>query len=208
MNSLVQVLKALDALWNRATEAFERIREAYPDLVRCKRGCDDCCHGVFDLSPVEVLGVGVGFAHLPRADRRELLRRAGAVARAFDELVGRAGRLEPERALELVSQARIRCALLETDGCALYQWRPVTCRLYGVPVAIAGASRVCHLSGFVRGENYPAVDLAKFQNELEELSILACRLMPALGPVRLDMGRALRWAADHRLALARLGRRG
>jgi hypothetical protein len=48
--------------------------------------------------------------------------------------------------------------------------RPITCRLYGAPLNIGGKLRVCGKSGFEPGGRYPAVDIAKLQDRLFDLS--------------------------------------
>ena len=41
--------------------------------------------------------------------------------------------------MEEAARIKCRCPLLgDDDRCLLYQARPITCRLYGVPTAIAG----------------------------------------------------------------------
>ena len=64
------------------------------------------------------------------------------------------------------------------DRCVLYEQRPVTCRLYGVPTAIHGKAHVCGKCGFARGGAYPTVALDRIQDKLAELSR---RLAAAVG---------------------------
>ena len=47
---------------------------------------------------------------------------------------------------------------------------PITCRLYGVPTAIAGQGHVCGFAAFEKGKSYPTVYLDKIQSRLEDLS--------------------------------------
>ena len=70
------------------------------------------------------------------------------------------------------AKARIRCPLLDSnDQCVLYDYRPITCRLYGIPTAIGGKGHVCGQSNFAAGASYPTVHLDKIQERLDRLSV-------------------------------------
>ena len=77
----------------------------------------------------------------------------------------------PEEILERIAAETVRCALLnDKDLCDLYESRPITCRLYGVPTAIGGKGHTCGLSGFSQGETYPTANLDRIQSALMALS--------------------------------------
>jgi Fe-S-cluster containining protein len=70
-----------------------------------------------------------------------------------------------------LARERVRCPLLNTqDLCDLYEYRPLTCRFYGIPTAIAGGGHTCGLSDFKEGETYPTVNLDTVHARLQELS--------------------------------------
>ncbi len=157
---------------------FARVREAQPGCVTCKEGCSDCCHALFDLSLVEAMylnrAIEAAFAHGP--ERSDILTRASESDRRLTRLKRELFRAEkdgesPEAIMAQAAQARLRCPLLDQeDRCLLYAARPITCRLYGVPTAIAGQGHVCGFSAFEKGKAYPTVHLDKIQARLEELS--------------------------------------
>ena len=73
---------------------------------------------------------------------------------------------------EEAARLRMRCPLLdENDTCVLYNYRPITCRLYGIPSVIGGKTHVCGKSNFTQGQDYPTVQLEKIQQRLDELSL-------------------------------------
>ncbi len=185
------VLEALDRLRRRCDQAFARVAARHPREVACRLGCDDCCHALFDLAPVEALALCRAFAALPRRRRREARRRAEKAARLYDQVLAQAQAASGARRLEVLSRARVPCPLLAEGRCLLYAERPVTCRLYGVPVEVEGRARTCHRARFRPGVSYPTVKLAQVQAELEELSRQACRLVPELPRLRLDVARAI-----------------
>jgi Fe-S-cluster containining protein len=174
---LTTYFQAYEALVQKADAAFERVKEAFPDCVRCHRECADCCYALFDLSLVEAMYINRRFfeffqggerdALLEKANRadRQLVRIKRDAAKALE-----AGREEAE-VLEELARNRVRCPLLNDDNlCALYAYRPITCRLYGIPTAIAGRGYTCGLSGFEPGKPYPTVQLDQIQSKLQEIS--------------------------------------
>jgi Fe-S-cluster containining protein len=200
-HTLSQLLGELENLRARADESFRQVAQAHPQAVACVAGCDDCCHALFDLSLLEALSLALAFQELPRQERREILRRGEKAVQIFDKAAALALAAQGEERLRVLSLARVPCPLLSGGRCLLYRDRPLTCRLYGVPVAIDGASRTCHRSRFLPGQTYPTVDLALVQMELERLSRAAARLLPSLGPARRDVARALELANTHGPAL-------
>jgi Fe-S-cluster containining protein len=60
--------------------------------------------------------------------------------------------------------------LNDAQMCEIYEFRPLTCKLYGIPTAIGGQGHTCGLSAFVKGEKYPTANLDKIQNRLLQLS--------------------------------------
>ena len=70
-----------------------------------------------------------------------------------------------------MGREKIRCPLLtEREMCALYEHRPLTCRIYGIPILIQGMSHTCGKSGFTEGEKYPVVNMDKLFEQLRRLS--------------------------------------
>ncbi len=181
----------LERLRAQADVSFARVAREYPQAVACRPGCDDCCHALFDLSPVESLALAAAFRRLPRQVRRRVGRRCRQAARDYDQVLAKALALEGEERLELLSRARVACPLLLDGRCALYPQRPITCRLYGIPVAIAGQGRTCGRARFQPGKSYPTADLDQVQARLEQLSQALSRLVPGLGLRRRDLARSL-----------------
>lgn len=169
--------KKYETLVATADEAFERVKKAHADCVKCEEQCSDCCHALFDLTLIETLYLNYQFkkkfegskraALLEKANRAD--RRAYQIKRkAYKKLQD--GKNEGEILAEL-SLERIRCPLLnEKDLCDLYDNRPLTCRFYGIPTAIGGAGHTCGKSGFKQGEKYPTVNLDSVHSQLQQIS--------------------------------------
>ena len=165
------------AIVDQVDAVFQRVQAEHEDCVRCRVGCSDCCHAIFDLSLVEALYIKAQFDKVFKdSDRAQVIERANEADRAVYRLKKRAfkdhedGKPENEILEEMAAQ-RIRCPLLDTDDrCALYADRPLTCRLYGIPTVIGGQAHTCGLSGFEPGKAYPTVKLDAIQQKLYDLS--------------------------------------
>ena len=166
---------AYRVLVREADLAFERVKEQYGDLVRCKQGCNDCCFAVFEMHPVEAVLIARSFATLlKRKERREIIRRAEKARdrlRAMEEKFAReSGTPESQERMLAISRERLECPLHFKGGCVLYGHRPITCRVYGVPTAIRGKGATCGRSGFEPGARYPTVNLDIVDRRLQEIS--------------------------------------
>ena len=169
--------KQYEALSQAADQVFEKVKADYPQCVKCDRECADCCHALFDLTLIEALYLNDRFNRRFSAEEREVfLEKANRADRkihklkrdAFREL--KAGKDENEILAELATE-KVRCPLLNDKNlCDLYDHRPITCRLYGIPTSIGGLGRTCALSGFEGGKPYPTVDIDKIHGRLQAIS--------------------------------------
>lgn len=164
------IVKEVDAV-------FENVRAAHPEAVACTLGCSDCCHALFDLPLIEAMYVNKCFnERFQGMARSAILDRASEADRQSYKLKRQIFKASEEgvpssQLLEQVARMRVRCPLLnEHDQCDLYDVRPVTCRLYGVPTAFGGTAHTCGLSGFEEGKSYPTVNVDKLQDRLMLLS--------------------------------------
>lgn len=165
------------AIVDQVDAVFKKVQEEYQECVRCQVGCSDCCHALFDLTLIEALYIKAQFDKVFKDSPRALiLERANEVDRAVYRLKRQAfkdhenGKPEKEILEEMAAQ-RIRCPLLNADEkCDLYDHRPLTCRLYGIPTVIGDKAHTCGLSGFEKGQSYPTVRLDAIQHKLYDLS--------------------------------------
>ena len=166
-----------EALVEKAEAAFDRVKAAHAECVKCEEKCADCCFALFDLTLIEALYIHHKFNEKYQgSEKAELLEKSNRADRqiykikrkAYNEL--QAGKNEGE-ILAAMALERVRCPLLnEKELCALYEYRPITCRFYGVPTAIGGAGHTCGKSGFKQGEKYPTVNLDAVHSQLQQIS--------------------------------------
>lgn len=165
-------------LVSQADELFSRVKQQFPTEVACTTGCSSCCYAAFDLSLVEAMA-------LNRAFNKEFdfgIRRS-AVLQAAEDADRRLTRLKKhyfqqarggmsdEEIMAEAAKERVRCPLLGLDNtCLLYEHRPITCRLYGIPTSIHGKAHVCGECHFQKGHAYPTVALDRIQDRLADMS--------------------------------------
>ncbi|QTA92747.1 YkgJ family cysteine cluster protein [Desulfonema magnum] len=169
--------KKYEELLGTVEGVFERVKSEYPECVKCEVGCSDCCHALFDLTLIEVLYINHHFnKKFEGKEKAALIEKANRADRNTYKIKRKAykdfesGKSEDEILVEMAEE-RVRCPLLnDRDMCDLYEWRPITCRFYGIPTSIGGTGHTCGKSGFVKGEQYPTVHLDIIQNKLYEIS--------------------------------------
>jgi Fe-S-cluster containining protein len=174
---LTSYFKKYEALAAQADGAFDRVKNAHADCVKCEEKCADCCFALFDLTLIEALYIHHKFNQkFQGSEKAELLEKSNRADRriyktkrkAYSEL--QAGKSEGE-ILAAMALERVRCPLLNEKAlCDLYEYRPITCRFYGVPTAIGGAGHTCGKSGFKQGEKYPTVNLDAVHSQLQQIS--------------------------------------
>jgi len=170
--------KKYEELVAKSDEAFERVRTAYAECVKCEEACADCCHALFDLTLIEALYINYKFNEkIESSEKAELLEKANRADRRVHKLKQKAHRdlqagKSEEEILAGLAQERVRCPFLnEAELCDLYDNRPLTCRFYGIPTAIAGAGHTCGKSAFEKGEQYPTVNLDVVNSQLQRISM-------------------------------------
>ncbi len=155
-----------------------QIQEANPDCIRCVQHCSDCCYAVFDLTLIESVYLNYHFYQkLDKEKQEQVLERAERADRKFYKIKRELHKLmvqgtkKEAEALQMMAEERVRCPFLsEADLCDLYEHRPITCRVYGVPTAIQGAGHTCGKSGFKQGILYPTINLDRINRHLFRLS--------------------------------------
>ncbi len=175
---LSDIFVRYEALVAEVDSIFAHIRGAHTECVTCEPGCSDCCNALFDLSLVEAMYINQAFANtIPYGKERsdiltlasELDRKAVRMKREFYS-ASKAGQ-PAEDIMESAARLRLPCPLLNADlRCMLYEKRPITCRLYGVPLNINGTGHVCGKTKFSKGNDYPTVNMNAIQQRLDGLS--------------------------------------
>ncbi len=129
-------------LLNETSKWFQIVQTRHADQMQCRSGCTACCHGLFDISLPDALHVTAGIASLPADTRDDVTAQAAEIqkrilARAPDLAAPYLLKMKDELLIDRVV-ARIqhpRCPFLgREDACLIYAYRPLACRLEGVPM--------------------------------------------------------------------------
>ena len=125
MSSDFELIQIVDAA------LAENARRSAPWLA-CRPGCNQCCYGPFEITPLDAERLRRGLADL--------------------------GKREPARAARVIDRVRAAgladlgdndfCPALDPESglCDLYAARPITCRTFGPPVQCdSGVVGVCEL---------------------------------------------------------------
>jgi hypothetical protein len=171
-----------------ANRLFEAVHREHGHLMGCKPGCDECCSVYYELSLIEAFVINGMFDQVvSRSAARRALKRAESVEPLFlkakeDLLTAPQDTATQAGLQEAAARIRLQCPLNEEGGCVLYEYRPITCRLYGVPQKISGRVVSCPRSGFLKGDLYTTVDVDDMQRRLFEFSREFLEDMVGVGP--------------------------
>lgn len=172
-----QFFSRYEQLAQGADAAFAKIKTQHEECVRCVTECCDCCYALFDLTLIEALYINNRFKRdVSPGVAKVVLERAGTVDRQIAKIKRQAfkehetGKSEQD-IFEKIAAERVRCpALNEDNRCAIYEFRPITCRLYGVPTEIGGVGHTCGVSAFEPGKQYPTVRIDIIHQRLYDIS--------------------------------------
>jgi len=171
--SITHLLQRYELLVAKADQDFQKIQKEFPECIKCKPRCSDCCHALFGLFLIEAVYLKRHFDKLGRKERRAAFLRGNKADKELKKLEQRLQTqdINPRTTNYPLERERIRCPLLgDNEECVLYPHRPITCRVYGIPTAIQGKAHVCGKAGFKRGKTYPIFDLDRAYQELYLLS--------------------------------------
>jgi len=114
-------------------EEFARNRRLYGEKIQCRAGCTECCYQLFQITEIEAAHISAGIGKLEPEKRETLRARAREYNEARGKLVTEQG--EPESWGNLPpSGTRLGCPALDNGVCAIYEFRPLMCHKFGMPL--------------------------------------------------------------------------
>lgn len=142
MDEMKEILEKYRCLLQRVDGWFAHCAEKEPAAIQCRSGCSECCRGLFDITLLDAYCLKSGF------DQLEPAIRASVLAKVRNRLVGLRilwpdfhepyilnYRPEEEWELLMPEDDETPCSLLGENGkCLVYDHRPMTCRLHGLPL--------------------------------------------------------------------------
>ena len=136
------ILDTYESLLVEVDGWFEACLSRHAALIACRQGCSACCRGVFDITLLDALCLKRGFDRLPLSVQADVQLKAVA---PLVELTDHWPEFErpwilnhiPEQFWDemMPEEDETPCPLLSDDGaCLVYDQRPMTCRLNGIPL--------------------------------------------------------------------------
>ena len=124
--------------------------------LACRPGCTQCCHGAFAINVLDTLRLRTGMDALRTADpatAAAIETRARAWLNEFlpdfpgDPVTGLLGTSETDQARfdDFANEAPCPALNPTTGLCDVYEWRPMTCRVFGPPTRTGDALACCEL---------------------------------------------------------------
>ncbi len=168
--------KQYESLVEQVDAVFEKVSNEFSDEVKCNNGCTECCFAVFDLTFIEALYLKTKFNEkFSGKIQHDIITEAGEIDRLLYKLkrdiVKKAdhekGNLE---IIAKLSKAKVKCPLFSNDKCLMYEYRPIACRVSGIPSSTNGFAHICGLSAFNKGKEYPTLNMDIVYNKLYKIS--------------------------------------
>ena len=119
---LSQFFTEYESLVAQVDAVFQKVSGNFASEVRCKEGCSDCCHALFDVTLIEAMYLNHKFSELDEIRRNEILVEADKADRKAYLLKKKAskeaGEVDHSEILLRTAKERLRCPLLDSaDKC-------------------------------------------------------------------------------------------
>lgn len=140
--SVEDILKLYSQLLSSVDAWFSSCIAGFNVRIACTSGCSACCRGLFDITLLDAWYLRIGFDQLDRDTRAAVVEKAQSRISSLTALKPRFSSPyilnavpENEWAEMMPDDDYTPCVLLGANGqCLVYQNRPITCRLHGLPV--------------------------------------------------------------------------
>jgi len=121
---------------------FARNLQAHSARITCHRGCSACCRGLFDITLLDALYLRHGFDQLASSVQHDVREKSRA---RLEPISARWPEFKAPWLLNAIPESEwddimpdddeTPCDLLSVNGtCLVYDYRPMTCRLNGIPL--------------------------------------------------------------------------
>jgi Fe-S-cluster containining protein len=148
---------------------FARNKKEYGERIHCRRGCTDCCSQMFQITEIEAAYISQGVKRLPPKEREKLRERAREYEAQRERIL--TTRNVPDAWGSLPPPGlRLACPALEDGACRIYEYRPLICRKYGIPLYNPRKPDqlfACELN-FSPGEELEVTELVQIQTAIQE----------------------------------------
>jgi Fe-S-cluster containining protein len=142
---------------------FNRCVKSAGSHITCHTGCSGCCRGLFDITLLDACYLASGFEQLEPLQRERVLAKCLTRLTELQTLWPELAhpyllnhRPDDEWEELMPDEDETPCVLLSDEGkCLLYRYRPMTCRLHGIPLVDLSGE---HFYEDWCTENFTAID--------------------------------------------------
>lgn len=148
-----------ERLFDQADRWFQRTRASLLGSLPCAKGCSHCCIGPFSITILDVEQIQRGLSHIPSVTKHRIESKAKEQTDSIQQSTSHLFQQSPfldtidySQIDELVEQfAHLPCPALDDDGsCQIYAFRPLTCRMMGIPLEEKGTVQgACDVQTFI-----------------------------------------------------------
>jgi Fe-S-cluster containining protein len=157
--------------------AVEKVKSLYADEYLCDNGCTDCCYSVFDITLIEAINIKAKFNEkFSGSERFSLVEESNKTDRTLNRMKKSAVKKlqkgdKEAKIIELISTEKIKCPLLNSNNkCEIYDFRPIACRISGIPAVSHGMTHTCGKAGFKPGVAYQTINMDTIYDKLYAIS--------------------------------------
>lgn len=140
--AIAELLDRYGSLLREVDAWFLACMKQHPDQINCCDGCSACCRGLFDITLLDAFYLKQGFDALPSSQKHILRQEASARLEGLSQInplfkePWLLNSIPEDEWEELMPEDdETPCLLLSDAGaCLVYDHRPMTCRLNGIPL--------------------------------------------------------------------------
>jgi protein tyrosine phosphatase (PTP) superfamily phosphohydrolase (DUF442 family) len=129
-----------EALVRKTTSDINTVRKTSSGFLSCGEQTDDCCRRYFEVQLIEAIYLNNRMNRFLKSELRtrvihdavEITRRTTKVQRRLMEK-GPGGKENKEAWAEAYARQALRCPLNHDHRCSLTGYRPISCRIHGLP---------------------------------------------------------------------------
>ncbi|MXY28791.1 hypothetical protein F4Y59_11590 [Candidatus Poribacteria bacterium] len=153
----------------------ERLREASGGTP-CPTDCFSCCQNTatMAISEVEAQDLKIGLRMLSPQLRTHVRRKAERTIKKLETHGYNVENIIPDagmKAIEVIKGTpEGQCPMLIGGVCAVYEHRPVICRVWGYPIHNGNELACCHKTFITQRRRYRPLNYTRYWNECKRLS--------------------------------------
>lgn len=141
ITKLSAVIRRYLSLLQEVDDWFAKCSLVAGEQILCSRGCSACCRGLFDITLLDAAVIQQGFNLLPEHKQQAVIQKSmerladmQQIWPDFSQPWLINGYPKEQWNLAMPEEDETPCPYLADDRtCLIYQHRPMTCRLHGIP---------------------------------------------------------------------------